>query len=75
MPTEVEHIYMISTDGSKKIIPSYLKDEMIKRGWKVAINAPNNKNYWPELDQTSPYYQKNKNPEVEERDILDVEVL
>lgn len=68
-------VAMASTDGSKKIVPEYLREEMIKRGWKVLINPPKGVEYFPELDQGSKYYQKNQQSMVQESDVLEVTVL
>lgn len=64
-------VSMISIDGGLRQIPEYLVPELQKKGWKIIVNPK--RNYYPELDQMSPYFKK------EEKDIvstiLEVEVL
>lgn len=41
---------MVAPDGGVRYIPFYMRDQMLKQGWKV-INNPKVE-YYPEFDQT-----------------------
>lgn len=68
-----QRVHMVGTDGGLRTIPSYLVDELTKKGWKLVINPK--RNYYPEYDQTSPFYKRNVNTTPDIADILLVEVL
>lgn len=65
------HTYLISIDGSLKLIPNYLVNDLQKKGWSVVINPK--RTYYPEHDQTSPHYKKTVS--IESFDTLPVELV
>lgn len=69
---EKAFVSIIGIDGGLRHVPEYLVPELKKKGWKIIHNAK--RNYYPELDQTSPHYKAEEKEEVES-DILKVEVL
>lgn len=65
-------VSIIGLDGGLRYIPEYLVPELQKKGWKVVVNPK--RNYYPELDQTSPYYKKEEK-DIDDSNILEMEVL
>ncbi len=64
---------LIGLDGGLRHVPEYLVPELKKKGWKVIHNAK--RTYFPELDQTSPYYRAEEKEIDESNFILKVEVI
>ena len=67
-------ISLVAPDGKVRYVPSYMKDELIAKGWRIVINPK--REYYPELDKslksnTTPNVLEN----VEEGDILEVEKI
>lgn len=65
-------VSMISIDGGLRHMPEYLVPELQKKGWKIIVNPK--RNYYPELDQTSPYYKKEEK-DSNDSNMLEVEIL
>lgn len=63
---------MIKADGGLWEGPSYLAEELKKKGWRYVVNPK--RNYYPEYDTTHPNYKSEEDLEIES-DILKVEVL
>lgn len=63
---------IIGLDGRLRWLPAYMIKDLQKQGWRLVTNP--RREYFPELDQTSPHYKKEEDPnqEIEE---LQVEVL
>ena len=55
---------MVKSDGKVGVFPSYLKEELLKKGFALIINPK--QSYYPQYDRTLKGY--GKNPEVIEED-------
>lgn len=67
-------ITIIGLDGKVRSVPSYMKDELLKKGWRIVINPK--REYYFEFDQsikgnTTPTELEN----VSEVDVLPIERL
>lgn len=67
-----ELISMVGVDGGLRRIPTYLANDLQKKGWRIVLNPK--RNYFPEYDQTSPHYRPDDDPD-KELTTLHVDVL
>ena len=70
--TDNTPVFMIKDDGGLWRGPSYLVDDLQRRGWKVVINPK--RTYYPEHDKKHPNYKSEGNIK-KELDALPVEVI
>ena len=65
---------MLAPDGGVRYIPLYLRDGLLKQGWKV-INNPKSE-YYPQYDQSLQGFSENSDTADEkESNLLEVEVI
>lgn len=65
---------MVGIDGGVKYVPYYMRDELIKKGWKI-INNPKVE-YFPEFDSTLQGYQTGEEEVNDgETNLLEVKVI
>lgn len=67
-------ITMLGLDGGVKYVPAYMREDLLKRGWKVIINPK--EEYYPQYDRTIQGYS-NTSETIEEEDsnYLEVKVV
>jgi hypothetical protein len=67
-------ISMLGVDGGVKYVPAYMREELLKKGWKVISNPK--MEYYPEWDQSLQGYRPDDDSvEEENNNLLDVKVL
>lgn len=65
---------MLAPDGGVRYIPLYMKEELLKKGWKI-INNPKEE-YYPQYDTTLQGYTTNaETVEEEDSNVLEVKVV
>lgn len=67
-------ITMLGLDGGVKYVPLYMKEELLKKGWKVITNPK--EEYYPQYDQTlQGYFSAPDVVEEVESNFLEVTIL
>lgn len=67
-------ISMLGVDGGVKYVPAYMREELLKKGWKIISNPK--MEYYPQYDQGLQGFATNsESVEEEDSNFLEVKVI
>lgn len=68
-------ISMIGVDGGVKYVPLYMREELLKKGWKIIVNPK--MEYYPQYDQSLQGFRNESESVDEDNDnnFLEVKVI
>jgi hypothetical protein len=67
-------ISMIGVDGGVKYVPSYMREELLKKGWKVVSNPK--MEYYPQYDRSlQGFTTDSETVEEDDNNFLEVKII